>query len=229
MISVTPLPPHMGLNKAVTALSRMMEPMMWAGTIQSQLVQGGVDRALVDVIGNPLTGPVLFALCVLQSAGQQLLFVHEVRGKLQVEERASIVEAQARLRPPPRIDREAVITGIGEGGERPPLAALLQALGDQPITKQISSALNVPEIVNQYVMLSISIATILRAPAFVKQLTPEAFDDLVRALEGVVQVFIRTGSAAAAMFAASLLARGVCFMRHRKSPPCKDRSSCPRS
>jgi hypothetical protein len=70
MISVTPLPPHMGLEKAVTALSRMMEPMMWAGTINTQLLRGGVDRALVDIAGNPLTGPVLFALRVSQSGRQ---------------------------------------------------------------------------------------------------------------------------------------------------------------
>src|ERR1700736_3842044 len=66
MISVTPLPPQMGLEKAVTALNRMMEPMMWAGTIHRQLLHGGVDRALVDITGNPLTGPVLFGLRVLQ-------------------------------------------------------------------------------------------------------------------------------------------------------------------
>ena len=209
MISVTPLPPQMGLEKAVTALNRMMEPMMWAGTIHGQLLDGGVDRALVDITGNPLTGPVLFGLRVLQSGRQRLLFVHEVRGELQAEERTSIVDALARLRPSDRFDREAVVTGIGEDRERPPLAALLQALGDQPIAKQIELALNEPEIVNQYAMLSIVIAAILRAPAFVKELTPDAFEDLVRALEGVVQVFIRTGSAAAAMFAASLLARGV--------------------
>jgi hypothetical protein len=162
------------------------------GSINSQLVHGGVDRALVDITGNPLTGPVLFALRILQSGRQWLLFVHEVRGELRAEERASIVDALARRRPG-RIDREAVITGIGEDRERPPLAA--QALGDQPIAKQIKSALNVPEILNQYGMLSIGIAAILRAPAFVKELTPDAFEDLVRALEGVVQVFIRTGSA----------------------------------
>ena len=32
MISVTRLLPQMGLEKAVSALNRMMEPMMWAGT-----------------------------------------------------------------------------------------------------------------------------------------------------------------------------------------------------
>lgn len=136
-------------------------------------------------------------------------FVHEVRGELRAEERASIVDALARLRPSGRIDREVVITGIGEDRERPPLAALLRALGDQPIAKQINLALIMPEILNQYGMLSIGIAAILRAPAFVKELTPDAFEDLVRALEGVVQVFIRTNSVAAAIFAASLLARGV--------------------
>ena len=218
MISVTPLPPQTGLEKAITALNRMMEPMMWAGTIHGQLLHGGVDRALVDITGNPLTGPVLFALRVLQSGRQWLLFVHEVRGELQAEERASIVDALARLRPPDRVDREAVITGIGEDRERPPLAALLQALGDQPIAKQIELALNEPEIVDQYAMLSIAIAAILRASAFVAELTPDAFEDLVRALEGVVQVFIRTGSVAAAMFAASLLARGVLLHAASKEP-----------
>jgi hypothetical protein len=146
----------------------MMEPMMWAGTINSQLIRGGVDRALIDITGNPLTGPVLFALRILQSGRQWLLFVHEVRGELRAEERASIVDALARLRPPGRMNREAVIC---EDRERPPLAALLQALGDQPIAKQIKSALNVPEILNQYGMLSMGIAAILRAPAFVKELT----------------------------------------------------------
>jgi hypothetical protein len=52
MISVTPLPPQMGLEKAATALNRMMEPMMWAGTIHGQLLDDGANRALLDVTGN---------------------------------------------------------------------------------------------------------------------------------------------------------------------------------
>jgi hypothetical protein len=69
MISVTPFPPQIGVRGAVTALGKMMERMMWAGTIHAQLLQGGVDRALIDVTGNPLTGPLLFALRILQSGG----------------------------------------------------------------------------------------------------------------------------------------------------------------
>jgi hypothetical protein len=209
MISVEPFPPHIGVREAVATLGKMMEPMMWAGAIHAQLLQGGVDRALVDVTGNPLTGPLLFALRILQSGGQSLLFVHEVRGEVQSEERASIVDSLARLSTRDSVDRGIAPVDAGEDRERPPLAALLQALGDRPITKRIESALNEPEIVNQYALLSMSIAEILRAPAFVEALTPEAFADVVRALEGVVQVFIRTGSETAAIFAASLLARGV--------------------
>src|SRR5262249_18804390 len=121
----------------------------------------------------------------------------------------SIVDALARLRPPEPADREIALVEAGVDGERPPLAALLQALRDRGITKQIESALKEPNLVNRYVMLSMSMAQILRAPAFVDALTPEACADVVRALEGVVQVFIRTASETAAMFAASLLARGV--------------------
>ncbi|NZD66189.1 hypothetical protein HX900_34645 [Rhizobium sp. WYCCWR 11290] len=73
MISVTPLPPEMVLEKAITALTGMMEPMMWAGAINTELVRGGVDRALIDITGNPLTGPVLLALRILQSERQWLL------------------------------------------------------------------------------------------------------------------------------------------------------------
>src|SRR5262249_28450520 len=89
MISIEPFAPELGLREAVTTFGNMMEPVMWAGKIQAQLLQGGVDRALVEVTGNPLTGPLLLALRILQAGGQSLLFIHEVRGEVQSAERAS--------------------------------------------------------------------------------------------------------------------------------------------
>jgi hypothetical protein len=209
MISVTPNSPQLSIEEAVTALAGSMEPMMWAGTLQCRLVEGIADCAVIDVTGNPLTGPLLLVLRIVRLEDEAIWFIHEVRGELQPQELESIVYAIAHIDQPDLVARETSDQGADEDCERPPLAALLQVLGDHPVGKRIESALNEPEVIKQFALLSVNIADILRAPAFVEALSPEAFTDVVRALQGITQVFINTRSEAAATYGASLLARGV--------------------
>jgi hypothetical protein len=210
MISITPLRGVVDSETAVALLRTMMEPLLWAGSIRHELIEGHSDCAVVEVVGNPLTGPVLFIVRAFRAPLETLVLIYEVRGEERLDERDALLDAIVRLPPPAALDREiAQIRRAPAPSEELPLAALFGALGAHPIAAKLQSALQQTDVIHQYVLLATCIADVLCAPDFVETMPAEAFAELVRVLEGISSIFIRAKSDTAAMFAASLLARGL--------------------
>jgi hypothetical protein len=209
MVSILPVPAPVDTMRAVQAMREMLLPLVWDGSIDSGLITQDSQCGWVQLANNPLTGPLFMGLRTFQSRSGGFVVGYEIRGKERPGEQAALLRTIAKLQPPAADDLTVASSAPSVSGQERPLAGLVDALASEQITSHLKAALSEVDILRQYISLALLSGQILRYTAFLDNLHPEAYSDMIKVLEGVSSVFIKIGSDQLTLLGASLLARGL--------------------
>jgi hypothetical protein len=210
VISITRIPGTGDLNSLYESIATTMGPMLWAGSLAYR-EHGDYDEcATIDVLDNPLSGPVLLVAKLYHRVQETILLMYERHGE--ANDREAIVNAIGRLTMPLLQQEHPELIAQGTPvEEKYPVPRLLETLQGTPLYSALQAAFAETDPAQQHLRLGLIMADIADEPRLVQELGTEAFADLVRAAEAVNAVFLRLDIAPAIMWSASVLARVLLF------------------